>query len=120
MTRVLVCGGRDFGIGKPDEWLLMFRTLAAAHDRYGFTSLIEGGAPGADAGARTFAERSAIPVVTYYADWEKHGRAAGPLRNQRMIHEGKPDLVIAFPGGPGTADMVWRARKAGIPVRRVP
>lgn len=114
--RVLVCGGREFGIGKPDQWLFMFRTLAAAHDKHYFTSLIEGGAPGADAGARTFAEQSSIPVVTYYANWRAHGRRAGPIRNQRMIDEGKPDLVIAFPGGRGTADMVRRAKAAGLQV----
>jgi hypothetical protein len=47
------------------------------------------------------------------------GKAAGPIRNQRMIDEGKPDLVIAFPGGRGTADMVSRAKKAGIPVQEI-
>ena len=50
------------------------------------------------------------------ADWAKHGRKAGPIRNQRMIDEGRPDLVVAFPGGTGTADMVERARVAGIRV----
>ncbi len=55
----------------------------------------------------------------YEADWHEHGRAAGPIRNARMIAEGRPDLVIAFPGGRGTADMVSRARKAGIEVREV-
>ena len=47
---------------------------------------------------------------------EKHGNAAGPIRNQRMLDHGKPDIVVAFPGGSGTADMVklsrgrWRSR----------
>lgn len=41
--------------------------------------------------------------------------AAGPIRNQQMLDDGKPDLVVAFPGGKGTADMVRRARVAGIP-----
>ena len=47
------------------------------------------------------------------ADWTKHGKAAGPIRNQKMLDE-CPDLVVAFPGGKGTADMVRRAMKAGI------
>ena len=76
------------------------------------------GAPGADSGGRIFGEQNGAPVVTYAADWKAHGRAAGPIRNQRMIDGGKPDLVITFPGGRGTADMVRRAEKAGIEVTR--
>jgi len=53
------------------------------------------------------------------AKWSKHGRAAGPIRNQEMIDECKPDLVVAFPGGRGTADMVRRAKAAGIRVIEV-
>jgi len=116
--RVLVCGGRGWGVGKPDEWLMMFRILSGRHERHYFTAIIEGGAPGADAGARIFGEQNGIPVQTYAADWDSHGRAAGPIRNQRMIDDGKPDLVIAFPGGKGTEDMVRRAEKAGIEVMR--
>lgn len=117
--RILVCGGRGYGTGKPHEWLAMFRALSALHDQRYFTAVIEGGAPGADAGARSFGEQKGIPVSTYEADWKTHGKAAGPIRNQRMLDEGKPDLVIAFPGGRGTADMVRRARAAGIEVREV-
>jgi hypothetical protein len=116
--RVLICGGRDYGVGKPDEWLTMFRVLSGQHEKRYFTAIIEGGAPGADSGARIFGEQNGIPVQTYDADWKAHGRAAGPIRNQRMIDEGKPDIVIAFPGGRGTADMVRRAEKAGIEVIR--
>jgi hypothetical protein len=50
---------------------------------------------------------------------KKHGRAARPIRNQRMLDEGKPDLVVAFPGGRGTTDMIRRAERAGVPVRQV-
>jgi hypothetical protein len=57
-----------------------------------------------------------IPCSVYMADWDGLGRKAGPIRNQRMLDEGKPDLVIAFPGGRGTADMVRRAREAGVEV----
>ena len=55
----------------------------------------------------------------YPADWRTHGRAAGPLRNARMIAEGKPDLVIAFKGNRGTQDCCRKAEAAGIPVRRI-
>ena len=36
-----------------------------------------------------------------------------------LLDEGKPDLVVAFPGGGGTADMILRAERAGVPVRQV-
>lgn len=46
-------------------------------------------------------------------------RSAGPKRNQRMLDKGKPDLVLAFPGGDGTADMVRKAKSAGVPIIEV-
>lgn len=119
MTRVLICGGRDYGRGKPAEWLRMFHVLSGEHERRHFTMIIEGGAAGADAGARAFGEQIGIPVATFHADWEAHGRAAGPIRNSRMLWDGKPDVVIAFPGGRGTADMVAKARRAGVTVIEV-
>ncbi|HEV7285225.1 MAG TPA: DUF2493 domain-containing protein [Kaistia sp.] len=106
--RVLVCGGRDFA-DRP--------RLNVALDGLKPSFLIHGGAPGADALADYWADIRGIPHRTFPADWNTHGKAAGPIRNQRMIDEGKPDLVIAFPGGRGTADMIRRAKAAGIPVR---
>jgi YspA, cpYpsA-related SLOG family len=109
MTAVLVCGGRDFDNG---VWL---RTaLTQLHTEEPFSFVIEGGAPGADTLAREWAESLSIQVKTFKADWMAHGRAAGPLRNRRMIEEGKPDMVVAFPGGRGTANMVNQARASGV------
>lgn len=110
--RVLVCGGRDF-LDRDH----LFAVLDAMRDE--IDSLICGGARGADDLAYTWACRRDVPAELYMADWERHGRRGGPIRNQRMLDEGKPDLVLAFPGGPGTADMVRRARKAGVGVREV-
>jgi hypothetical protein len=56
--------------------------------------------------------------VAVMADWSI-GRKAGPIRNQRMLDEHAPDLVVAFPGGRGTADMVRRARKSGVEVAKI-
>jgi hypothetical protein len=60
-----------------------------------------------------------VRTEVFPADWVRHGRAAGPVRNTRMLNDGEPDLVIAFPGGHGTADMVKQARAAGIEVREI-
>jgi hypothetical protein len=80
------------------------------------TVIIHGGARGADALADQWAVCNWLMPEVYPADWDKHGRAAGPLRNQRMLDEGKPDLVVAFSGGSGTTDMVRRARKTNVRV----
>ena len=114
--RVLVCGGRSYGVKDDAARLFMFRHLSTLHEKYYFTAIIEGGAPGADASAATFGRMNSIPVLTFKADWNEYGRAAGPIRNRRMIEEGHPDLVVAFPGGRGTADMMFWAKKAGVKV----
>lgn len=115
MLTVLVCGGRNYGDA---------RTLSAVLDRaYAvnpFGRLIHGAANGADVLAGRWAQTRGVPVTEFPADWTRDGRAAGPLRNQRMLDEGKPHLVIAFPGGRGTADMVARARKAGVSAVEAP
>ena len=58
--------------------------------------------------------------VVYEAQWDKYGKAAGAIRNQQMLDEGKPELVVAFPGGRGTEDMVNRAKKAGLGICLIP
>jgi len=112
--RVLICGGRDFYDGA-----LLKRTLDYILPVKDNIIVIHGGARGADALAGWWARTNGFSVELYPADWDKHGLAAGPIRNQQMIDEGKPDLVVAFPGGKGTADMVRRAKKAGILVKEV-
>lgn len=57
-----------------------------------------------------------IRVEEYPADWARFGKSAGYLRNKQMLEEGKPDLVVAFPGGRGTANMIAIAMKAGVKV----
>lgn len=80
--------------------------------------IVHGAARGADTIARLVAEDLGLATEAHPADWKKHGKAAGPIRNQEMLDSGI-DLVIAFPGGNGTADMVKRARQAGVEVVEV-
>lgn len=105
--KVLVCGGRDF----EDSGLI--QSVLSAWD---ISELIEGGARGADRLARQYAEGRGIPVTTFRAAWDEHGKYAGVVRNAQMLSEGCPDEVIAFPGGRGTENMINQARKAGVPV----
>lgn len=110
-VRILVCGGRDFRDTK-----MLDEVLSEIAFRFGIREIIHGGANGADTMAGCWGQKHNIPVLVYPADWKKHGRAAGPIRNQQMLDEGKPDWVVAFPGGRGTAHMVNIARKAGVTV----
>lgn len=111
MTRVLVCGGRDFR-----DKATGYGVLDRQHAEQPISCIIEGGANGADYIAMRWAEDRGVLCKEFCADWNKHGRAAGPIRNQEMLNVGLPDVVIAFKGGRGTADMVRRARSAGVRV----
>ena len=113
--RVLVCGGRNF-----DNLGLVTEVLGALHQSTPITAVISGKAPGADTLGEKWAHMNNVPVVPFPADWAKHGRAAGPIRNQQMLDEGKPDMVVAFPGGTGTRDMCRRAISARIRIVEVP
>lgn len=124
--KVLICGGRTYGTVIENTaadrararyegsrfYSVMEKLDADAH----VTRVIESGAKGADRLARDWAEDKNIPVHTFKADWEGHGSFAGPLRNKQMLDEGQPDLVVAFPGKKGTANMCKLARAAGIEV----
>lgn len=116
--RVLVCGGRDY---KKDH--LVFAALECVWiNSIGILVVIEGGARGADRAACTWAarhEQFGVRHEPYPAKWRENGRynpGAGPERNTQMLAEGKPDLVVAFPGGSGTRDMIRKARHANVPV----
>jgi hypothetical protein len=112
--RVLVCGGRNYS-----DMDRLFSVLGAEHAVNPIDDLIHGAAKGADMLAHEWAYRNNVRMHPFLADWETYGRRAGVLRNQRMLDEGRPDLVIAFPGGRGTADMVRRAERAGIHVTQI-
>ena len=112
--KVLVCGGRDYD--KAQVWNALEHIVQSEICPWPPTCLIHGAARGADEGAAEWAKSEGIKSIAYPANWRKHGKAAGPMRNQKMIDEAKPDAVVAFPGGRGTADMVRRAYSAGIPV----
>ena len=111
--RVLICGSREWT--NRDTIRKYIRTLRRG------TVVIHGAARGADRIAGFLAKSRGLTVEVYPAQWEKHGKAAGPIRNQQMLTEGQPHLVVYFhediESSKGTADMVRRARKTGVPVQ---
>lgn len=110
--KILVCGGRDF-----EDFSLLDSVLEQYLE--GFTTLIHGDADGADSLADDWAHMNYIPCWKFPAEWHRWGNAAGPIRNTKMLKVSQPDLVIAFPGGKGTADMVKQAKRAGVKVVEV-
>jgi predicted Rossmann-fold nucleotide-binding protein len=112
-VRVIVCGGRSYN--EPET---VYEALDGLHREYCISAIIEGGAPGADEWARIWARVHGVKLVTVPANWAELGKAAGPIRNQRMIDAFAPDIVVSFPGGKGTADMIRRAEQAGITVKK--
>lgn len=111
--RVLVCGGRKFS-----DTTLAYGVLDQLARHQLIDCIIEGDAPGADRIAGYWAKKHRIDLLTFPADWTL-GPAAGPIRNRQMVEQGKPDLVIAFAGGAGTRNMIWQAKRAGIPVVQI-
>lgn len=113
--KLLICGGRDYH----DQATVSMR-LDEIHAQEGpITLLIQGGAIGADKCAFEWSKTREVPCVNVPAKWNKHKKAAGPIRNQYMLDEFEPDKVLAFPGGSGTANMVSKAKKHGIPVEEL-
>ena len=103
-----MCGGRnDF------DYLKVKRALDACPF---VTCIISGGASGVDSSAIRWARENKKDCLIFKPLWDKYGKVAGPMRNKSMLVEGKPDLVYAFSGGKGTADMVAQARKANVEV----
>jgi hypothetical protein len=134
-ARVLVCGSRTFTDPAPVE-----AVLNGLFQQHGILTVIEGGAQGADTlAAEWAAPYASAACIEVLADWagpcgdacrpghrrkrrgEDYCPTAGLRRNQQMLDETEPDLCVAFVDKPladsrGTADMVHRADKAGVPV----
>lgn len=112
--RVLVCGGRDF-----DKRSIVFGALDAIHRVTPVTLVATGGARGADWLAEQWADVNRVPLIVMEADWGTYGKKAGPVRNEALLRATKPDLVLHAPGGRGTADMLRRAKAAGVETRQM-
>ena len=111
--RVLVCGGRDY-----DDVVTLTAVLNVINADLGIDCIIEGGARGADRLAGTWAIQNQTGLEQYPADWNKYGRRAGYVRNVQMAEEGKPHMIVAFPGGRGTQMMKDIGNRKHIPVYR--
>lgn len=123
--RILVTGSRHW-----KDWAVIEAALAEAVGRYHSVDnqlvLVHGGCPtGADAMADNI-WRSWIPKMlwpwllepeVHHPDWNRYGKAAGPIRNTQMVNLGAA-VCLAFPHSKsmGTRDCMDKAKAAGIPV----
>ena len=125
--RILVTGSRDYGWWNTVNEALL-EVCADATD----IEIMHGACPtGADMHAHRFAEYQGVRELPVPANWDTHGKKAGPLRNQRMVNAGA-DICLVFAKAcskpehrdqpehmsHGTADCMRRAEKAGIPIRQ--
>lgn len=117
--RVIVCGGRDY-----TDTMTLTRVMNKVWDLWseiadeGFFLATGECSTGADSMAKAWGEVSKCvnKYKGYPAKWELYGHQAGPIRNAQMLEDFKPDMVVAFPGGKGTADMAKKAQAAGVTV----
>ena len=110
--RILICGSRDYRDAKQ-----IYRWMENLPKD---TIIIEGEAKGADTIAWVCASILGLEYLPFIADWNKLGKSAGPIRNQRMLDEGKPHWVVWFhkdlDASKGTKHMIEIAKTAGVNV----
>ena len=108
---IAVTGGRDYRRREH-----VFQTLDSVRTHFGVTSVVQGGAKGADLLCAAWAIDRGIPVFAVAANWDEDEKAAGPIRNAFMLDYFCPALLVAFPGGRGTGSMIKLATARGVPV----
>ena len=109
--RAIIAGGRDYNLTTND-----YELLNELKDELPITTVVCGMARGADMDGHFWANLNNLPIDEYHAEWDEHGRSAGPIRNSEMACAA--DALIAFPGGKGTENMILNANIMGLRVIR--
>ncbi len=109
--RVLVCGGRMYA-----DRERIFQVLGDLHRERGIEVILHGAASGADLLSVVWADKNGLRAIAFPADWARDRKLASQKRNQKIISDGQPNLLVAFPGGKGTAEMIRLAKAQGIHV----
>lgn len=107
--KTIIAGGRSY-VFKDEDYAF----VSKIHEESPITEVVSGGALGADLSGECWAIDNKVPVKKFLADWMRHGRSAGSIRNQNMANYA--DRLIVFPGNRGTADMIRKAKAKGIPI----
>lgn len=113
MFRVIIAGGRNF-TDKEKLFATMDKLLSRTRDDI---TVACGKARGADTLGEEYAKNRGYSIAYYPADWDRHGRAAGFVRNIEMAQNA--DALVAFWDGQsrGTKHMIETAQQHGLEVR---
>lgn len=117
--KIAITGGRDY-ILTPVDWIWLAMALQICQGFGEPIEVLHGDAPGVDSSVAHWLVKAEFPytITPYPADWKTFGNAAGPIRNGQMAKA--CDLVLAFPGGTGTSNMIKNAKIWGKEVRESP
>lgn len=105
--KCIIAGGRDFK-STPNDIISLDRIGMLYH----IDEVVSGGCTGADKFGEWWAAKRKKDLTVFKADWDHHGKAAGPIRNRRMAEYA--DMCVLFPGGKGTANMKSLAEEYGL------
>lgn len=114
MTRIAVIGSRNFV-----SYNRLAQVLYDVIERHPEPHIVSGGAVGTDSLAQKYAEKMGLSITIHYPDWNRHGKAAGMIRNRKIIED--CDIAVAFwvDESKGTAGAIELCRKLGKPVEIV-
>lgn len=107
--KVIIAGGREIY-----DYQLVLDAITEAN--FDITTVVSGGAKGADTLGEQYASNMNIALNVYPADWQKNGRAAGPIRNRKMAENAEALIAIWDGKSRGTKNMIETAIKLGLAV----
>ena len=107
--KTIIAGGRDI-----DDFNLVKE--AVKESGFEITEVVSGKAAGADTLGEQWAEKNGVPVKEFPADWELHGKSAGPIRNREMVQYAEALIALWDGQSRGTSNMIQNARAYGLEV----
>lgn len=112
--KTIIAGSRDF-----DDYNMLCDIVDIFHRKYKITQVVSGKAKGVDTFGEYWAKSKMIPIEQFPADWDKHGKAAGPIRNSYMADYAEALIAICLKESRGTLDMIRKAKEKGLVVMEV-
>ena len=110
MTRLAIVGSREFTDYE------RFCLVVDGYHAFEASEIVSGGARGTDTMAERYAFERNIPIKVHVAEWNVHGKSAGPIRNQKIVDDADEMIAFVNKHSIGTFDSIRRATKKGIPV----
>ena len=116
-VRLIIAGSRTC----PEEVEIVSDAIHEMHhnliDLSRIDLVISGKARGGDTAGELWARHEGIPILGMAADWDKHGRKAGYLRNEDMAEVATHCLILRVGGesSKGSTHMINIARNKGLP-----